>query len=92
MTDVGAKDLATALRNRPSLRDVGLTLSGMTDIGVEYLASALKGQSIRFCFLYTQGFKAASLVSQAGMEKLRACGDKTLVVATHSLSRHLKHA
>lgn len=92
LTDVGAKDLATALRNRPSLRDVGLTLSGMTDIGVEYLASALKGQSIRFCFLYTQGFKAASLVSQAGMEKLRACGDKTLVVATHSLSRHLKHA
>ena len=42
ITDSGARTLARALRGRHALRDVGITLSEMTDKGCERLATSLQ--------------------------------------------------
>jgi hypothetical protein len=41
VTDKGARILARALQERDQLRDIGITLSDMTDVSCERLGSAL---------------------------------------------------
>ena len=90
--DVGAGLLAKALRGNKSLRDIGITLSDMTDAGVEKLALALNTlPNLRFVYLYSQGFKAAVNVSDAGKATLRRHLPPFATAAlNHAMSRYLK--
>jgi hypothetical protein len=74
------------------LRDVGITLSEMTDAGVARLAVALRTcPHLRYVYLYTTGFKAATKVTDEAKHALR---DQLPPFATaafdHRLSRYLK--
>lgn len=92
MSDAGARALADGLRGRLALRDVGLTLSEMTDDGVDALAAALATCArLRFVYLYVSGFKAATRVTDAGKARLRAALPPSATPAfDHKLSRYLK--
>lgn len=92
ITDNGARTLARAIRGKPSLRDIGITLSEMTDAGCARLATALHTcKNLRYVYLYTTGFKAAQKVTDEAKRKLR---DQLPAHATaafdHRLSRYLK--
>lgn len=93
ISDAGVRTLARALRGRPALRDVGVTFSDMTDAGARALAAALSTcPCLRYVYLYTQGFKAATKVTDEGKAALRAALPPFATAAfDHRLSRYLKH-
>jgi len=92
VSDSGVVTLCEGLVGRSSLQDVGVTLSDMTDEGCKQLGAALATcPSLRFVYLYSTGFKAATKVTETGKEELR----KRLPVyctpaLDHRLSRYLK--
>ena len=92
ISDHGVGTLAKALAGRASLRDIGITLSDVTDVGIQQLADAVATcKHLRFIYLYTSGFKAATKISDQGKAYLRS---KLPLYATaafdHKLSRYLK--
>lgn len=92
ITDAGARTLARAIRGRDRLKDIGITLSEMTDAGVARLATALATcPNLRYVYLYTAGFKASTKVTDDAKARLR---EALPVYATaafdHRLSRYLK--
>ena len=92
VTDNGVKILAKALKDRHKIRDIGITLSEMTDDGVKTLAHALATcKNLRFLYLYTAGFKAATKVTEEGKTFLRHTIPNNATAAfDHRLSRYLK--
>ena len=71
ISDLGVGTLARALAGRASLRDIGITLSDVTDVGIQQLADSVTTcKHLRFIYLYTSGFKAATKITDAG--KVRA--------------------
>jgi hypothetical protein len=84
--------LCDGLRNRKELQDVGITLSDMTDEGVGLLSEALATcPSLRFVYLYSSGFKAATRVTDAAKDVLRrALPPFATPALDHRLSRYLK--
>lgn len=64
----------------------------MSDAGCEALASSLASCAcLRFVYLYTSGFKAATKVTDAGKGALRAQLPPSATAAfDHRLSRYLK--
>jgi hypothetical protein len=72
------------------VRDVGITLSEMSDEGVIRLANALKTcPNLRFVYLYTQGYKAATKVTEDGKAQLKALLPMFATPAfDHRLSRY----
>ncbi len=86
------RTLCDGLRHRKELQDIGITLSDMTDEGVGYLSEALATcPSLRFVYLYSAGFKAATRVTEAAKEVLRRSLPPFATPALdHRLSRYLK--
>jgi hypothetical protein len=73
ISDEGVGTLARALEGRDSLRDIGITLSDVTDAGIVRLADSIAScRHLRFIYLYTSGFKAATKITEAGKAYLRA--------------------
>ena len=67
ISDLGVGTLARALAGRASLRDIGITLSDVTDVGIQQLADSVTTcKHLRFIYLYTSGFKAATKITDAG--------------------------
>lgn len=67
--------LAKALKGNASLKDIGITLSDITDAGVAKLAFALETvPNLRFVYLYSSGFKAATKVTDEGKAVLKGEG------------------
>jgi len=92
ISDAGVPTLSRAIRGRTSLRDIGITLSDVTDAGIIHLADAISTcDHLRFIYLYTSGFKAATKISEVGKAYLRARLPRFATAAfDHKLSRYLK--
>ena len=92
ITDSGVRALCRSLRSRPALQDVGITLSDMTDDGVRRLGNALTTcPNLRFVYLYSTGFKAATRVTDSVKDELRTMLPLHATPAfDHKLSRYLK--
>ena len=74
VSDAGVKVLSEGFMHHATLQDVGVTLSDMSDEGCRVLGAALATcPSLRFCYLYSSGFKAATRVTDAGKEALKKC-------------------
>lgn len=77
ISDLGVGTLARALAGRASLRDIGITLSDVTDAGIQQLADSVTTcKHLRFIYLYTSGFKAATKITDAGKVRERARGTR----------------
>ena len=92
ISDAGVPTLSRAIRGRTSLRDIGITLSDVTDVGITHLADAISTcDHLRFIYLYTSGFKAATKISEVGKAYLRQRLPRFATAAfDHRLSRYLK--
>jgi hypothetical protein len=92
ISDLGVPILARAIRGRSSLRDIGITLSDVTDIGITQLADSISTcNHLRFIYLYTSGFKAATKITEFGKAYLRGQLPRFATAAfDHKLSRYLK--
>ena len=92
ITDVGVAELCLALQHKERLQDIGITLSDMTDHGCSLLGASLHTcTNLRFVYLYSSGFKAASKITDAGKEELRKMLPAFATPAfDHKLSRYLK--
>ena len=92
ISDQGVGTLARALEGRDSLRDIGITLSDVTDAGIQCLADSVATcRHLRFIYLYTSGFKAATKITEQGKAYLRSKLPPYATAAfDHKLSRYLK--
>ena len=93
INDVGVAKLARAIRNHPSIRDVGCTI-GFTAKGAQCLLKALRScQRIRYVYLYNTGFKSASKLSDSDIAALKSFVPRnSVLIANHGISRYLKTA
>lgn len=73
ISDRGAFGLALLLETNPRLADLGITFSGITDVGVKRIASSLKYcKRLRHIYLFNSGTKCANLISQDSLDFFKA--------------------
>jgi hypothetical protein len=92
ISNVGAIALSNCLRTNPSLSDIGISFTKMTDMGIVDIASSLRFSThLRYIYLFNQGFKSAALTTNYSRRELAANLPTNAIACFEiSSSRHIK--